>query len=266
METKQPQPQDAMTVMINPFSTAVKSPKLLDGKILRSAGLKLRATGEIVCSTSGVTTIILLPGISNSICWAKDGTIFTPPSAFTGHVGTPQDRANVKMARLVASGLRLNLTNNADSDDGYWEAARIAVDLSDFSLNGDGSMVVYPAAVNTNVDLANNETYMTGRNRDLHQFIFKLNSFTTEHPFSSIKPIIDLDQLLDQTWDLIIIKIHGRTVENSPSVLMYDTISNQELIYQENTSLARLMSTSPRDPNFQAYLNYSKIDLPAFKV
>lgn len=266
MQESKNTPQEAMTFMINPFSTAVKSPKLLDGKIIRSAGLKLRATGEIICSTTTITTIILLPGLSNSICWAKGGVVYLPPNGFTGHVSTESDRTNVKMARLVASGLRLNLTNNADSDDGYWEAARIAVDLSDFELVGDtNKMVSYPAAVN-DTDLANNETYMTGRNRDLHQFVFKLNSFTTEHPFSSIKTTTDLDQLIDQTWDVVIIKIHGRTVTDSPSVLMYDTISNQELIYQENTSLARLMSASIRDPNFQSYLNYSKIELPAFKV
>jgi hypothetical protein len=211
---------EAMSFMINPFSMAIKSPKLLDGKVTRSAGLKLRKTGEIICSTSTVTTVVVLPGLSNSICWSKDNTNFVP-QAFPGHVAADTDRANIKMARVVGCGLRLNLVNNAETDDGYWEAARVSADLSDFviSPSGGGSQVEYAGDYNT--DLANNATYMTGRNRDLHKYIFKLNSFTTEHPFCTVKPTTDLDQMLDQTWDLILIKIHGRSVLNSPSVVRY---------------------------------------------
>lgn len=190
----------------------------------------------------------------------------TVPDVFPGHVGTSADRTNVKMARIVGCALRLNLVNNAETDDGYWEAARLSADLSDFHIAvlGNGSQVAYSGDFLT--DLANNSTYMTGRNRDLHKYVFKLNSFTTEHPFSSVKPTTDLQQMLDQTWDIVLIKIHGRSVLNSPSVLMFDTVSNQEIIYQENTSLARLMTPSIRDANFQGYLNYSKIELPAFQV
>ena len=189
--------QEAMAFMLNPFSTVIKSPKLLDGKVTRSAGLKLRKTGEIICSTSTVTTIVLLPGLSNSICWKMDNVVSVPP-VFPGHVGSDLDRTNVKMARVVGSALRLNLVNNAETDDGYWEAARLTADLSDFivAVNGQGSQVSFNGDFST--DLANNSTYMTGRNRDLHKYIFKLNSFTTEHPFSSIKPTTDLDQMLDE--------------------------------------------------------------------
>lgn len=264
-KTENDERQDVMSFMINPFSTVVKSPKLLDGKVSRSAGLKLRKTGEIICSTTGITTIIVVPGISNSICWKMDNVV-SVPDVFPGHIGTTNDRVNIKMARLVGNALRLNLVNNAETDDGYWEAARLAADLTDFVIapSGSGTQIQYNG--DYAVDLANNATYMTGRNRDLHKYVFKLNSFTTEHPFTSIKSVVDLDQLVDQTWDIIIIKIHGRSVLNSPSVLMYDTVSNQETIYQENTSLARLMTTSIRDANFHTYLNYSKIELPAFQV
>jgi hypothetical protein len=261
----QDEQQEAMAFMINPFSTQVKSPKLLDGKVTRSAGLKLRKTGEIVCTTNGVTSIVVLPGLSNSIAWKMDGNVYVP-QVFPGHVGSDADRANMKMARVVGCALRLNLVNNAETDDGYWEAARLSADLSDFIIapGGTGSQIQYNGDYFT--DLANNSTYMTGRNRDLHKYVFKLNSFTTEHPFASIKVVTDLDQMIDQTWDIIIIKVHGRNILNSPSVLMYDTVSNQEIIYQENTSLSRLMTPSVRDANFHSYLNYSKIELPAFQV
>lgn len=257
--------KDVMAFMINPFSTVVKSPKLLDGKVSRSAGFKLRKTGEIICSTATTTNIVVLPGLSNTICWKMDNVVYVPPP-FPGHVGSEADRASIKMARVVGNGLRLNLVNNAETDDGYWEAARLSVDLSDIIIapGGTGSQVQYNG--DFDADLANNSTYMTGRNRDLHKYIFKLNSFTTEHPFTAIKSVADLDQMFDQTWDIIIIKVHGRAIINSPSTLMYDTVSNQELIYQENTPLARLMNTSIRDANFHGYLNYSKIELPAFQV
>lgn len=266
---KEDEQQETMAFMINPFSTVVKSPKLLDGKVTRSAGLKLRKTGELVCSTSTPTVIAIIPGLSNSLCWKMDGVIGVP-NAFPGHVGTSNDRINVKMARVVGCALRLNLVNNAETDDGYWEAARISADLSDFILALNAQGVVIGSQISYNgdfdVDMANNSTYMSGRNRDLHKYVFKLNSFTTEHPFSSIKPTTDLDQMIDQTWDVILIKIHGRGVIGSPSIVMYDTVSNQEIIYQESTALSRLMTPSVRDPNFQSYLNYSKIELPAFQV
>lgn len=262
---KKDEQQDVMTFMLNPFSTLVKNPKLLDGKVTRSAGLKLRKTGELVCSTATTTIIALIPGLSSSLSWKMDSAIGVP-NVFPGHVGTSNDRTNVKMARVVGCALRLNLVNNAETDDGYWEAARVSADLSDFivAVSGNGTQVSYNG--DYEMDLANNSSYMSGRNRDLHKYVFKLNSFTTEHPFASIKSTTDLDQMLDQTWDVVLIKIHGRAVIGSPSILMYDTVSNQEIIYQESTALSRLMTPSIRDPNFQTYLNYSKIDLPAFLV
>jgi hypothetical protein len=41
----------------------------------------------------------------------------------------------VKLARIVSVGLRLTMINNSDQNEGYWEAARISVQPSDFTVD-----------------------------------------------------------------------------------------------------------------------------------
>lgn len=282
-----------METLINPFSTTLKSPKILDGEIKQTAALKLRATGELICSSTGNTNIILFPGLTNVICYCTapngqdnaaapdtapikiDGTVFK------NHLSTANDRNIVRVARLTGAGVRFFLTNSAEEDDGYWEACRVTshqpannyITLNDSSGNMGAAMVPVLA---TDFDLANNNTYQFGQLRDIHKYVFKLNSEDSDHKYSPVAglntsvdhgltnsqtSLADLDQ-----WDMIFIKIRGRRNAASPSVLRFDSVANEELVYAENTPLARLMDESPRDPNIEGYLTYSRIDLPAFQA
>lgn len=285
-----------MESLINPFSVAIKSPKILDGEIKTTAGIKLRATGEIICSATENTNIIIFPGLTNVICYctSPDGndnspdpmtTPLTDPIVIDGtifrqHLSTANDRSVVRLARLTGAGARFFLTNSAEEDDGYWEACRVTNHSStrDVFFKNDTSGTYLGAgvlkALSTDFDLANNNTYQFGTLRDIHKFVFKLNSEDNDHKFSSVNglntseatpsvttALADLDQ-----WDMIFIKIRGRRNVLSPSVLRFDTVANQELVYAESSPLSRMMDESVKDPKMEGYLEYSRIDLPAFPV
>lgn len=280
-----------MEMLINPFSTTIKSPKIIDGEIKNTAGLKLRATGEIICNATGNTNIILFPGLTNVICYCVDPNdedlnavpdttnIIVDGTIFKSHLSKPEDRAVVRLARLTGAGVRFFLTNSAEEDDGYWEACRITShhDAADFILKNDttGNLGCgITKVLSTDYELSNNNTYQFGHLRDIHKFVFKLNSEDNDHKFSSVaglntavdpltnaKALSDLDQ-----WDMVYIKVRGRRNATSPSVLRFDSVGNQELVYAEHTPLARLMDETPRDPNIDGYLTHSRIDSPAFQA
>jgi len=274
--------------LLDPFDKAMSQPKLLDGKVSRSSGIRLRATGEITCNGSGSTYIALIPGASNVICWRADSDPLvkeTTPQAFQGHLDSVADRENVKGVRTVGAALRLSLVNSADQNEGYWEAARIPTNSLDMSFNelvpadpGDPAAVppVPPtdAVVSTglsqtlgSLDLSNFQTYLTGKLRDIHRFQFKLNAIDNDIKFSRIltEPP-QITEFVSEQWDTIIIKIHGRVEIGAPSMLMYDCISCQEVQYKENTALARLMTTSPYVPQTKSLLTRTRFNPPGVQI
>ena len=60
------------------------------------------------------------------------------------------------------------------------------------------------------------------------------------------------------SWDMIVIKIHGRADSSSPSIIMFDCVSQQEVIYVENTALPRLMTPTQRHPNHDALMDKAR--------
>lgn len=273
--------------LLDPFDKGMSQPKLLDGKVARSSGIRLRATGEITCNSSGSTYIALIPGASNVICWRVDNDPAVPevtPNPFQGHLDSVTDREYVKCTRTVGTALRLSLVNSADQNEGYWEAARIPTSALDFKFTevtpanpdpaGDGSLPPIPAVTNTAVsmtlnslDLSNYQTYITGKLRDIHRYQFKLNAIDNDIDFSRIltePPAVD--QFVSEQWDTVLIKIHGRVEVGAPSMLMYDCISAQEVIYKENTALARLMTQSPYVPQTKSLLTRTRFNPPGVQI
>jgi hypothetical protein len=272
--------------LFDPFDKGISQPKLLDGKVARSSGIRLRATGEITCNSAGSTYIALLPGASNVLCWHVDDDPMVPevtPPPFQGHLDTEVDRENVKAVRTIGTALRLSLVNSADQNEGYWEAARIPTQSHDFSFTmtdpgdpdpaGDGSLPPIPPTYNTSVfmalgqlDLSNYQTYLTGKLRDIHRYQFKLNAIDNDIDFSRFVGDHVEKNFVSEQWDTIIIKIHGRVEIGAPSMIMYDCISAQEVIYKENTALARLMTTSPYVPQTKSLLTRTRFNPPGVQI
>lgn len=267
-----------VAILTDPFSL-VTQPKLWDGKKQSSSGIRLRATGEITLDQAGPTYLCLVPGHSTCLAWQTAPATDYYNIPFRGHMGTAVDRSNVKLARIVSCGLRLTMINNSDQNEGYWEAARISVQPSDFKIDATTGSLRYkltqptnPLLVGTglagsnpipNITLSNHATYQSGKLRDLENYQFKLNSVDNEHDFAPIFEPPSEEMFLDQQFDMILIKLHGRQQNTGPTQLMYDAISNQEVIYLEDTSLARLMTLNQKVKNYDFILENSNARLPA---
>ncbi len=267
-----------VAILTDPFSL-VAQPKLWDGKKASTSGIRLRSTGEITLDQAGPSYICLLPGHSTTLAWQTAPSTSYYHLPFKGHLGTAVDRTSVKLARIVSAGLRLTMINNSDQNEGYWEAARISVQPSDFTVDLVTGALRYnatqpsdPTMVGTglagsnpvpNIVLSNHMTYQSGKLRDLETVQFKLNSVDNEHDYQPIFEPITADMFLDQTFDMILIKLHGRQQNTGPTQLMYDAISNQEVIYIEDTSLARLMTNNQKVPHYDYILENANVRLPA---
>lgn len=270
-----------VAILTDPFSM-VSQPKLWDGKKASSSGIRLRTTGELTLDQAGPTYLCVVPGHSTCLAWqtAPQTDYYNLP--FRGHLGTTVDRGNVKLARLVSVGLRLTMINNSDQNEGYWEAARISVQPSDFVVDTATGALRYrltqptdPNLVGTglsgsnpvpNITLSNHLTYQSGKLRDLETIQFKLNSVDNEHDFAPIFEPVTADMFLDQSFDMILIKLHGRQQNTGATQLMYDAVCNQEVIYLEDTSLARLMTSNLKVPNYDYILENANSRLPAEKI
>lgn len=266
-----------VALLTDPFSL-VSQPKLWDGKKHSSSGIRLRTTGELTLSQKGPTYLCIVPGHSTCLAWQTDPADDHHNTPFRGHLATAVDRANVKLARIVSVGVRLTMINNSDQNEGYWEAARISVQPSDFTIDPVSGALRYnatnpvdPTAVGTglagtnpvpDIALSNHMTYQSGKLRDLETVQFKLNSVDDQHEFTPVFEPPNADMFLDQSHDMILLKLHGRQQNTGPTQLMYDAVCNQEVIYVEDTSLARLMTMNTKVPHYDFILENSSARLP----
>lgn len=258
--------------MLDPFETTITQPKILDGSVTRSSGLKFRHTGNITLDSTGAENFIfLVPGLSNVLSWRTPATSTTPSTttAFPTHLGTTTDRANLRRARLVSVGLKLSLLNSSDDNEGYWEAIRIPVEaqtLTDATAPIGEDYLVSPSTSFSPSNFANFQTFQTGRLRDLHRFMFKLNSVAPDHPFKEVLPSGStpaVTDCYDQHFDMIVIRLVGRIDAVTPSMLQYDVVCNQEVVYKDDTVMARLATLNNMLPNMNVLLDKTRFILPA---
>lgn len=258
--------------LLNPFATDVAQPKIYDGKVLRSAGIRFRTTGEITL-TQPITYIVLSPALSAPMTYYNSAAYTVPSEAGVIHIGTSTDRGYIEKLRMVGCGLKLNLMNSFDQNEGYWEAARFTTTSTDYAIEGAGTgRVKYnPLSSGTppyaGMELTNEPSYQRGKLRDIHKYLFRLNSNNTEHNLGRIDSAAPtVPQLVDEDWDTIIIKLHGRVEVGSPSVVNYEVVNNQEVVYKSGTPIARLMTPSPFIPATSVVMGKIKIGMPGLKV
>lgn len=260
--------------LADPFDTTISNPKLLDGRIERTAGLRFRSTGDITCRTSGYTYIALFNGINNVMCYQAEGSDDDPvaqfnksPAQFVGCYETAENRGMISQFRCFGAGLKLTLQNAPDTSDGMFEAVRVPINPS-FLWGGTGAIAYQGNLVLTNGqiatlcnNMADNPTYMTGRLRDINRYMFRPNYRNGEINF-----IGNVGGPVFSNMDWVVIRIKGRQVTGQPSVLMYDTVSLKEIEYNEGTVASRLQSYNNTVSNHDELLLRVNFKQPALLI
>lgn len=280
-----------LSVAANPFSTATLEPKLPDGKTNTSAGWRLQNTFDFTVGGE-VTNLLLFPGLKS--CVVIDGKEQITPAVTdaAGNITTPESRATVSFRnnlgsdhvdiegpagtgldagefslndatplsrwRCVSVGMKLTLVNNSEDDDGWFEATRFMPQTEGTEVLVDTEAGVYPKPSSLfgarGYNMIQNQSYITGKLRNLHKHIFYCQTNNNSHDFVDIPNAWKYDasiagqntwdivnDFIDKNMDMIHIRIHGRqgpapgAANANPcckgTKLMCHTISNIETVY-----------------------------------
>lgn len=271
----------------DPFSNRFTPPKIEDGKAAMSSAIKLRMAGQVTMPTGAGTSVTLClgPGLSSNF-YPVDGLPALDPAdpVYQSHIATETLRNAIKHIRLVGCAARFSLLNNADQNEGYWEAIRVPFTWSDITLQArdtpasepvTGSLDFTGAITAAGSDFSQHSTYQTGKLKDLHKYQFKLNSTTNEHPFTDPATIGDglngpttaqQQGFIDETFDVVLIRVFGRNEASFPSVIRYEVVSNQEVVWKESSQSARMMTRSKHNPMMSEIFARSTYEFPGIKI
>jgi len=259
-----------LAVYHNPFSTATTSPRIPDNKVYSSCGVRLQAVGEFVNDSEGTMDFLIFPGINNMFAAqgvASGGSALSNLLPFTNHAsfilsgttwGQPPE-TSVHKWRGVSFGCKFTLVNNSDENDGWWEAIRVqGSDTSGFGMSIiEAGRAVIAGSTSTsfpaiNVGITNmpeHPTYVTGKLRDIHKYAFNLNPQGSDHEFEIFGRENTAQQMTEtaldnENFDMIYVRVHGRAGVNTPTRIMAHVVANQELIYDEASSMSRYHSNT----------------------
>lgn len=245
--------------LFNPFDNSITHPKLLDGRIERTAGIRLRQLGTIDCPLDGSPVyIVLFPGFSNVLAWSSSAGDFAA-TVFTSHFDDGGARNLINKIRKISAGLKLTLANTPDQNEGYWEAIRVptagtlSTDLINFQLTS-----TFASLENLFSDAPNDATFITGNIRDIHKYLFKINPKTTDIEYTTNMTAQHAD-----AYDAVVIKVYPRTDASIPTRLRFECVSADEVSYKQGTMLSRLQTFSRRLTNFEDMLDKIKFKKPA---
>ena len=260
---------------LDPFQNESGPPKIDDGKCQWSHAIRLRHTGEMTLDTANETWACIYPGFSSGLIWCPD--ITTPGTCLNAgphenHYDSAANRLDIDAIRVTGVGAKFTQVNNAEENDGWWEAVRIPFDrhrdIPNDATDPATGVLDTIQAFTDRYDFSNIPTYQSGKLRDLHRYLFKLNSDNDDHDFSqnpdTSGAIFENTALVyDQSYDAILIKFHGRTDATTASRLMYDVVENFEIVYKDNTPMGRSMTRSYRWEKINKVMQATNIEAPA---
>lgn len=276
-----------LAVYFNPFSPASSTPRIPDNKVYSSCGIKLQAVTEFSNDNTAPMEFILFPGLNNCLCSNSVIGGSGPLSGnmpFTNHAGViltgtdynqPPATAIHKW-RMVSCGMKMTLINNSDENDGWFEAIRVqGSDTSGFSLSVLGTNYIiggagggFPAINSGITNLPEHPTYITGKLRDIHKYEFILNPQGADHEFEIAPRVMTAEtatefMLDNENFDMIFLRVWGRAGASTPTRLMCHVVANQELVYDEASSMVRYHGNAPGTMNSMAVARKRMMSDPA---
>lgn len=246
----------------NPFSTATTNPKIPDGKAYSSCGIRLQSVTEFTNDSTEAMDILLFPGLSNGVVLQNNTALGMAHMPYKDHgrwdeFNTSQVNAPIHKWRVVSQALKISLINNSDENDGWFEAIRVQGSMdSGFAGVLDtttspnsryiGGVDTTMPAISSN-NLVEHPTYVTGKLRDIHRYMFHLMPQGNDHEFNILPRtsygIEDMTaaSLDNEAFDMVFIRVHGRT-GSAPTRLMLHCVCNQEVVYDEGSAMTRYHS------------------------
>lgn len=213
-----------MAVYQNPFSLATNNPKIPDGKCSLSAGQRYQAVESFTNDNSEAMYFILFPGLNAGLytvgaaqdrvlSYNNDTQLRINSNGTRVDVGPVTDGQAIAQWRVVSQGMKLSLVNNADENDGWFEAVRLTISQEpdnwriDYPLNpaiqaagkhGANGLVIRPKSDSNGaiiqginrVNFVENATYRTGKLRDIHKHAFILKADSNDHDFIQLHPSV----------------------------------------------------------------------------
>jgi len=254
-----PKVNSDLQVYHNAFSTATTNAKIPDGRCYNSAGIRLQAVKEFTNDDTGTMNFLFFPGINNGVLarsvveTGPDGIMpYTSHAPFSDATGTQTPGDEIARWRVVSQAHRVSLVNNSDENDGWWEAIRAQV--SPLSTRWqlelvDGSYYIGGAAgdmpgIDSSLNMVEHPTYATGKLRDIHRHVFDLMPQGNAHDFNDLRDNNNSEELmLDlKNYDCILLRVHGRSGASTPTRVVVHSVCNQEVLYNEASSLSRYHS------------------------
>lgn len=273
-------------VRADPFSKSALGAKIPDGKATTSNTFRAQSAREFTLGTTTQTNpsfFLLIPGLKTSLVCSNATTGAGGDEqylSYPNHVSFQQNAADVTYTnsstlekwRVVSQGTRFQMTNNSDENEGWFEAVRlnpcvIAAEEAKWTLDSAGILKLASADalpyVKTGETWASDPTYVTGKLRDLHQYVWKHNSVNTDHDFRCSGGTNDQNANLryDFAYDMIAIKMYGRKV-GAPTTVAVHCSTNQELIFAPQTILS-MNATACYNPSNRKWSDSTSAASPA---
>lgn len=289
--------QSHLAVMRNAFSTATTAPKVPDGKCSHSVGqrnafsfTKASKDGRItICMEPSIavpllvstvlkpTTATLEASINNAQLCLKNPAL----SATTGIFSGVKDMQSLDRYRIVSQGMRVTPINNSESNNGWFEAIRVAstFDRRHLEAYEPKGVVVVPGGTVTSVttgdsgmavdvttpantggfglsiaaegdmfnadNWANHPSYVTGRLRDLGKHYFGLQCIGDRDPSFFTDDQSSGSMLFDQNYDVIYLRIYSTPATDLAvqTAVHIHCVQNVEGTYDAQSAMSRFQST-----------------------
>lgn len=289
------QTQKALRVYHNPLSKATLDPRIPDGMNQLSRGYKFQEVREFApADGTSEMEFIILPGLTCSMLFRqKIGTemkfvdFITFPQFYgleceTNADNPPTNALTTKYKgvkqfdwwRVVSQSAQFALINNADENDGWWEAVRVPLSQDIYpsvwakwtATAAEGELYRFsatttaPAGASANAEtpcavfpkfgqfshICDHASYVTGKLRDIHRYRFDLRPVRNEHLNTKTDEfVLNNDsavlsglgtKAVDYSYDAIVIKIHGRETSSGgvSTKLVGHCVSNFEVVHKES--------------------------------
>lgn len=253
--------RDLKALIRNPFNL-VTDGRIPDGRANLSLPVKVQQVQQVTMPNDFMD-VFFFPGLSNAISYWHNDNFSTQNAMPIGSHGLASNAAGVQKNatgqivqwRTVSAGLRLSLVNNAITNEGWFECARITLpkesagwDLSETFAAGNfypkhvGKNSFIPTDINS---LKNHPSYATGKLRDIDHVLFNLRANADVHEFNTLKDGSSTNEAyryVDEGFDAIWIRVHGVA---GTTKLLFNYVLNQEIVYDEAAELARAMTGFP---------------------